>query len=1105
MKKLICLAVAFAALASPAHAGFVPAAVAWVSSTFLVSAATAAAALNFVGGLALSAISTAYQKSRLGKTGGINVSQNIEMGDDLPLSFTLGEFATAGKRKYAGSWGKNTRFLTEVIEFSALPQGLSGIWVNDERGIFVAGQRAWVSSSPGNAGGWSEGATVPGGSIDIGQPLTNLSDDGNRIVVKVLDGTQTAADPFLVAVFGDDEDYPWTADMIGRGKSYAIVTTRYDSDTLTQYPTFLFEPAPLPLYDWRFDSTAGGSGAQRWANRATWQPSRNNAVVAYNIARGIYFGTEWVFGGKNLSAWRFPTAEWTAAANACDQTITLAGGGTQPRYRCGLEVSVDMEPASVMEEIGKAANMKFAEVGGRLKPIVDLPGAAVFGFTDEDILITEGQSFSPFYPVSDTFNAITATYPSRAEKWTSKDAPEYIDTASQVADGGQYLPTSVTFGSVPFARQVQRLMRTQMRDYRRMRRHQFYLPPDAYALEPGIDMVSWTSNRNGYVSKQFMVESVSKTPGLNVLVNLREVDPSDYDWSSDFERPVIITPPVNPIPFIQPINGLTVTPATIQDAGGAARRPAIQVSCTGDETGVTHIQIEARRAGAAVTVIDTERAFNEPFLWYLQSVLPLTTYEVRARLISNLTPRSAWSSWLTVTTPDVRLSTGDVRMDEITAEVLEDLASLFTWVDGTGDVIRGLMDNVAGIRDLIAEQDFANLLARQDIRQSLAVEVGAARAAFDERITVVIADNLAQSVRVSSLTASLRGTAAAVSREEIARATADSALAASITALSAVVDGKASSTALTALTTRVDTAEGNISAQGSAITVIETALPGKASTSSVNTLTGRVDDIEGEISAQAEAITSVTARTNRGTANGLLRISAESTPAGVTSRIGLRAEATAAGIAQTAALFLEATAGGDSQVLIAADRFALATGNGPGAPRRVPFIVDGGIVYIDEAFIRNAAITNAMIANAQITSAKIGDLEVERIKIANGSVSSFERAFTSGAIGVSVGNYVSAQQLSYTVGRTGPQVLFIAFSYVGAIATHDVRVIRTQGGSSTTIFQGEFTSAISAKDFNQTIADTANISGAVTYGLEVRVNNSTAVATRFLGALNVFK
>lgn len=802
MKHLVFIVATFVALASPAHADPISAVAAWVGSTFAVGAATALAITQFAVGATLSFVRAAWQKRQMGRMGGASVSFDVQMADDLPLSFVVGRYATAGKRKYIGSWGDNTRFITEVIEYSSLPQGLEGIWINDERGNILLDQ----------------GQETLGGIANVGYRLTNYNRDGaTRIWVRWMDGTQIAADQTLINLFGGDANYPWTAQHIGRGKSYAIITSLYDDETLTQYPTFLIEPAPLAMYDLRFDSTNGGNGPQRWGDRSTYLPTRNPAVISYNVARGIYYNGEWVFGGKNLPAWRLPVAEWMAAANACPSPVTLADGSTEPRYRCGMEIHVDMEAASVLEELGQSANMQFAEVGGRLKPIVDLPGAAVFAFTDGDILITEGQSFNPFYPATETFNSISATYPEPGEKWSSKDAPEYIDEVSRTADGGEKRPVSIEYGAVPYARQVQRLMRAQMRDFRRMRRHQFQLPPDAYALEPGIDMVSWTSDRNGYVNKLFVVESVAKTPGMNVQVTLREVDPSDYDWSSDFERPIVITPPVNPRPFIQPIRGLAVVPATIPDASGNARRPAILVACNGDEVGVTEIQIEARRAGTNVTVIDTLRRFSAPFSWYLQNVLPMTDYEVRARLLSDLTPRSAWSSWLTVTTPDVRLGPSDVRYDEIIDEVREDLGEFFEYIEGTDVVLEGMNGRIREAQDLIqqlsdgvADGAFGELLARQQLRTDLLVETETAKASFREDMDVILTEQLSASIRTQTMRAEFLTSAAVVREQQIALASQTQALAASIDEVEAVLNGAAAdgSSSLLSRITQVERVAG---------------------------------------------------------------------------------------------------------------------------------------------------------------------------------------------------------------------------------------------------------------------------------------------------------
>lgn len=691
MKLMVFLAsVLFALGAAPAYADPVTALAttvfAWAGGT---AVALAQLTIGFGASLLLGVIQKATTKSQSYEA---SVSFDITFGDDAALTFVLGEYATAGKLKYIGSWGRNTRFLTEVYEYSCLPQGMSGLWVNDEKGSIASGYGCVPEAQLSSIGAMlfsvktiSSYDSVPAGYVFVGHPVTTSDMDGRPAVfVKWIDGTQTEADPFLVAAFKNRDTYPWTAEMIGTGKSYAVVTTVYDEDIMTSRPSFLFEVDPLPVYDPRKDSTTGGSGTHVWGDRSTYEPSTNPAVNAYNVARGIYLGDEWVLGSKNLPAWRLPRAEWIAAMNECDAAVDLDAGGTEAAYRCGAEVSVDAAANDVLSELGKAGNMRFAEVGGRMKPLVGLPGASVFSITDGDIIITEGQSLSLFYPISDTYNSINATYPEPAEKWASKDAPEYTDADATAADGDRYLPVSITYGAVPYANQVQRLMRSQLSDYRRMGKASFMLPPDAYALEP-LDMITWDSDRNGYEGKQFLIESVTKMAGMNVSVTMREVDPSDYDWSTDFELPYTTTTPVNIITAAQTISDFTAVATTITDTDGASRIAAILVGCDPDEVGIDRVRIQVRKVGETATVVDQIAEYDDPWQWTITGVAQGTAYEVRGALISSLTNSYSWSDWITVTTPTIVVTLAD-----LSAALQSDLNQLNVWIEG--DVINDLQN-----------------------------------------------------------------------------------------------------------------------------------------------------------------------------------------------------------------------------------------------------------------------------------------------------------------------------------------------------------------------------------------------------------------------------
>ncbi|WP_286203134.1 phage tail protein [Rhizobium lusitanum] len=494
--------------------------------------------------------------------------------------------------------------------------------------------------------------------------------------IKFLDGTQSGPDAFLTAKFGTDPDRPWKSTMIGLGCQVVILTARYNTDLFSGIPSGLYQPHPVPLYDIRKDPSAGGNGAHRWDNPATWEPTSNPATMIYNLARGVYYGSEWVYGGQNIAAFSLPAANWMAAANACDAAVTLDDGSKEPAFRAGYEVQCDQQPLDVISELLKGCNGRMAEVGGVFKMLISTPGGAIYSFSDDDIIVTEEQDFQPFPSLSDTYNAIEATYPEPGEKWATKDAPGRYNADLEVLDGDRRLPAQIQFPAVPFANQVQRVGLAMIQDYRRFRVHQISLPPDAYPLEPN-DVVSWTSARNGYAEKKFLVVKVEPQVNFLTVVTLKEVDPADYDWHSGLQLPTAIGWIGSITPPSQPMTGWTVEPGTVKDAGGIARRPAIKISCASDMDDVERVWVQVRLKETGDVVFDSDSTRYElPFSWLIsgQWTLPNTDYEARGRYIPKSNRATDWSAWLTVKTPNILISTVDILDDAITAAKIADAA-----------------------------------------------------------------------------------------------------------------------------------------------------------------------------------------------------------------------------------------------------------------------------------------------------------------------------------------------------------------------------------------------------------------------------------------------
>lgn len=559
-------------------------------------------------------------------------------GDDLPISFVMGYRMTAGSFAYRGRWGSagktpNAYYVEERI-ISDLPlPNRPAAWIGDKKVTID----------------WAAVPTAQGYPI-----LEGRVGGKDHWWVRYHDGTQTAADPYMLAKFSADPDHPYTADMIGRGQAKMILTFLVNKDLLKTWPKVKFETDGIALYDISKDSTAGGSGTHRLNNPATWEPSSLLPVHIYNILLGIRYQADWVWGGQTITAGRLPASSWIAAISEARALVGLAGGGTEQQYTGGFEITGDMEPQTVIKELLKGCAGRIAEIGGTFKMICGLPSSSVFSFTDRDVLVTREQGFDPYPVLEQTHNAIRATYPEPAAGWVYKDAPARYSSTLEDEDGGRQLAIDVRYEVVPSATQVQRLMKAAIEEARRFRRHGLVLPPEASELEP-LDVVSWTSAEEGYTAKKFIITECEDEPTYLTPVSLQEIDPADHDYDPEVDQlPFTVgtvgvsgTPP-------QPVSEFGVSPWTHVDSGGTARRPGIKFTWDGDQVDVRALLYQVKLSGTDELVLAGE--FASDFAVGSGTTPPGTVlsdddYLCRGRYDPISTRETEWTAWQPVHTP----------------------------------------------------------------------------------------------------------------------------------------------------------------------------------------------------------------------------------------------------------------------------------------------------------------------------------------------------------------------------------------------------------------------------------------------------------------------
>ncbi len=666
-----------------------------------------------------------------------SINGTLQGGGDVPRSFVMGRTATAGSLVFVNTWGQDgdtpNAYLTQVIALSDLPvRGLAEVWVNGE-------------------------LVTLGGLTDRGYAVNEYPDS---LWVKFYDGTQTTADSFLFTSVSNGNRW-WNPDRIGRGVAYAIVTARVSKNMFSGVPSFKFVLEGMRLYDPSRDSTIGGVGGHRWVDPSTWGGDGDflPAVQIYNLLRGITYNGQWFYGLQNLSSSRLPAAAWIAQIEK-HRAGTLESTGWVNTYRSGGEIQVDAPLTSAVEALLTACQGRISEVGGVYYLHSGAPETPVIAFTDDDILSTEEQEFTPALGLADTINGVSANYPSPADGWVAKTAPPLYRPDLEASDGNRRLMADVDLNFVPYPEQVQRLMKSALEEARRFRRHTIVLPPKFWAYATPGTVFSWTSERNGYIAKSMRLDGVADRANLDVMIDITEVDPADYDWSSDTE----FKPPVDgqlgvirPTP--QPIVDWFAEPATVKDSSGEDRRPAIRLTWDNSDgrlDDVIGIEYEVRLQATLEKI--SEGRTDQPQVGSMlisQSLLPAESYVVRGRYIPGGDRPVLWSGFIPVITPNVLLTDKDVFVDIDLTGVEEALGWLRNSTRTAQDAIDGL---------IAAQMELATV-AYKDTRKlarELSVELGEARAEYREDIQLAVNETMAVAGKVETLTAALGGSSAFV-------------------------------------------------------------------------------------------------------------------------------------------------------------------------------------------------------------------------------------------------------------------------------------------------------------------------------------------------------
>lgn len=317
------------------------------------------------------------------------------------------------------------------------------------------------------------------------------------------------------------------------------------------------------LYDPRLDTTVtGGSGAERATDQTTWgsgaSTNRENPALQllwFLLGWRIPDSTGKLSVGCGVPAARIDLPSFITAANICDEAITLAAGGTQPRYRTAGVGSDADNRMEIIQILLTAMNATLRDSNGKLSITImknDL-ATPVLQFDDNDIL--GDFSWNQTRGLDEMMNAVHGRYtdPSTNSLYQQVEYPVVSITS---IDGIERMQT-LDLPWVQEGRRAQRIAKQvlQRAQYKGIFSATFSMK--ALGCEVG-DIVYISFEPLGWASKPFRV----LTQGINntgqVPMTLIEENAAIYAWDANEQAVVTPTAPTiyNPLnsPYILAIS-----------------------------------------------------------------------------------------------------------------------------------------------------------------------------------------------------------------------------------------------------------------------------------------------------------------------------------------------------------------------------------------------------------------------------------------------------------------------------------------------------------------------------------------------------------------------
>lgn len=331
---------------------------------------------------------------------------------------------------------------------------------------------------------------------------------------QVTDAVLTAADPTR-----------WTSAHVGNGICYLYTRLIFDR---TIWPTGIPNITAIVQGKKVFDPRTSTTGY-----------STNPALCIRDYLTATY--------GLKATAAEIDDVSFIAAANTCDEAVSLSAGGSESRYTCNGSFTLDTKRVDVIGGLlaSCAGNLTYSQ--GKYRLYVGAYRTPVVSLTESDLA---GEiKVSPRTQRANLYNAVRGTYVDPGQSYQVLDFPPVVSATYQAQDGGEQIFRDIALDFVQSNATAQRIAKIWLQRSRNAIAVQATWKPTCIRIA-ALDNVQLSIARFGWVNKIFTVVDWRLLPTGSVIMTLQAEDPTSYAWAAGDQNILAAAPFTNlPNPF----------------------------------------------------------------------------------------------------------------------------------------------------------------------------------------------------------------------------------------------------------------------------------------------------------------------------------------------------------------------------------------------------------------------------------------------------------------------------------------------------------------------------------------------------------------------------